>query len=46
VISTGLAIGTLFTLFVVPAFYMLLATDHHAEARVPEPAADGAPSSA
>ena len=46
VISTGLAIGTLFTLFVVPAFYMLLATDHHAEAPVPEPAADGAPSSA
>ena len=32
VISTGLAIGTLFTLFVVPAFYMLLAADHHAEA--------------
>ena len=34
VISTGLAIGTLFTLFVVPAFYILLAADHHAaEAR-------------
>jgi multidrug efflux pump len=31
VIATGLSIGTLFTLFVVPAFYMLLATDHHAE---------------
>ncbi|HJU08708.1 MAG TPA: efflux RND transporter permease subunit [Rhodanobacteraceae bacterium] len=31
VISTGLAIGTLFTLFVVPAFYMLLAADHHAQ---------------
>ena len=29
VISTGLAIGTVFTLFVVPAFYMLLAADHH-----------------
>lgn len=29
VISTGLAIGTAFTLFVVPAFYLLLATDHH-----------------
>ncbi|AWN15963.1 efflux RND transporter permease subunit [Salinisphaera sp. LB1] len=28
VISTGLAIGTLFTLFVVPAFYMLLAARH------------------
>ncbi len=29
VISTGLTIGTLFTLFVVPAFYMLLGADHH-----------------
>jgi len=28
VIFTGLSIGTLFTLFVVPAVYMLLATDH------------------
>jgi multidrug efflux pump len=33
VIATGLSIGTLFTLFVVPAFYMLLAADHHAQAR-------------
>jgi len=32
VITTGLTIGTLFTLFVVPAFYMLLAQDHHDEA--------------
>src|SRR5690606_23655686 len=31
VITTGLTIGTLFTLFVVPAFYLLLAQDHHAE---------------
>lgn len=31
VIFTGLSIGTLFTLFVVPAFYMLLGADHHAE---------------
>jgi len=49
VISTGLAIGTLFTLFVVPAFYMLLATDHHAEgsqAREPPPAAEGQAESA
>jgi len=48
VISTGLAIGTLFTLFVVPAFYMLLAADHHAErvrAAAP-PGADGQPDSA
>ena len=28
VIASGIAIGTLFTLFVVPAFYMLLAADH------------------
>lgn len=31
VIASGLAIGTLFTLFVVPAVYMLLAADHHAK---------------
>jgi multidrug efflux pump len=31
VLSTGLAIGTLFTLFVVPAFYLLIGADHHAE---------------
>jgi multidrug efflux pump len=29
VIFTGLSIGTLFTLFVVPAVYMLLGADHH-----------------
>ncbi len=39
VISTGLAIGTLFTLFVVPAFYMLLSTDHHAD----QPTDEGQP---
>jgi multidrug efflux pump len=34
VIASGLAIGTLFTLFIVPAVYMLIAADHskHAEA--------------
>src|SRR6202158_3227619 len=31
VIFSGLSIGTLFTLFVVPAFYMLLAADHRGE---------------
>ncbi len=48
VISTGLAIGTLFTLFVVPAFYMLLAADHHAEQpqRAEPFAAEGEPHSA
>jgi multidrug efflux pump len=45
VISTGIAIGTLFTLFVVPAMYMLLATDHakqRAESTPPETAVDRA----
>ena len=28
-ISAGLGIGTLFTIFVLPAFYILLARDHH-----------------
>jgi multidrug efflux pump len=28
VISTGLAIGTCFTLFVVPGVYMMIAADH------------------
>jgi multidrug efflux pump len=38
VIASGLTIGTLFTLFVVPAVYMVLAADHHAEgAAAPEP---------
>ena len=30
VIAAGLGIGTLFTLFVVPAFYVLLSRDHNA----------------
>lgn len=30
VIATGISIGTLFTLFVVPAMYLFLAEDHHA----------------
>lgn len=40
-IVTGLAIGTLFTLFVVPAVYLLIAQDH-ARRRVEQPAAAGA----
>ncbi|MBR0963061.1 efflux RND transporter permease subunit [Bradyrhizobium diazoefficiens] len=32
VIASGLSIGTLFTLFVVPAFYIVLAADHSAKA--------------
>jgi len=43
VIATGLAIGTLFTLFVVPAVYLVIATDHsrtgHAAVPAPEPQA-------
>ncbi|MGA8008579.1 MAG: efflux RND transporter permease subunit, partial [Thiomonas sp.] len=33
VIAAGLSIGTLFTLFVVPAMYMMLGADHSHEAR-------------
>ncbi|HEY2035685.1 MAG TPA: efflux RND transporter permease subunit [Steroidobacteraceae bacterium] len=36
VIFTGLSIGTLFTLFVVPAMYMFLAADHHRDAAAQE----------
>jgi len=32
-ISAGLGIGTLFTIFVLPAFYLLLARDHHGSAQ-------------
>ncbi len=40
VIATGISIGTLFTLFVVPAVYMLIAADH---SRAAEAAAEIAP---
>jgi multidrug efflux pump len=30
VIASGLSIGTLFTLFVVPGVYLIFAADHHA----------------
>ena len=40
VIAAGISIGTLFTLFVVPAMYMFLATDRtRAGAAVPKPPA-------
>ncbi len=43
VISTGLAIGTLFTLFVVPGVYVMIGADHSAHAEsagsLPEPSA-------
>jgi multidrug efflux pump len=40
VLVAGMAIGTMFTLFFVPAIYLLIARDHRAEAReeVPAPA--------
>ena len=37
VIATGLGVGTLFTLFVVPAVYLLLARDHSLGAAAGEP---------
>ena len=37
VIASGLAIGTLFTLFVVPAVYMLIAADHHSASAADQP---------
>ena len=36
VIATGLGIGTLFTLFVVPAVYLILARDHQATSATDE----------
>jgi multidrug efflux pump len=36
VLVVGMAVGTIFTLFVVPAFYMLIATDHRVAKRQPE----------
>jgi multidrug efflux pump len=43
VIFTGLSIGTIFTLFIVPAVYLLLAADHEKERRaLSEPAMSAA----
>jgi multidrug efflux pump len=36
VIATGIAIGTLFTLFVVPAVYLLIGQNHPKEIKNPE----------
>ena len=36
VLVSGMAVGTLFTLFVVPVFYALIAKDHRAVAAEPE----------
>jgi multidrug efflux pump len=39
VIASGLSIGTLFTLFVVPAVYIIFAADHHTSATTDDAAA-------
>jgi len=41
VIFTGISIGTLFTLFVVPAMYMFLGAEHHESRGQPQPAPGG-----
>ena len=43
VIATGLGIGTLFTLFVVPSVYVFLARDHSRTQQTPESAAGELP---
>ena len=45
IIVTGMSIGTLFTLFVVPTAYSLIARDHHAD-RVVSPAGTAGPAPA
>jgi multidrug efflux pump len=42
VITTGLGIGTFFTLFVVPAYYLFIARDHRLTTSETLPAATGA----
>jgi multidrug efflux pump len=42
VIASGLSIGTLFTLFVVPAMYIFIGADHGHEGRAPRAAASTA----
>jgi multidrug efflux pump len=43
VLVSGMALGTLFTLFVVPAFYVLLAADHSKEAEAAAAAGEPPP---
>jgi multidrug efflux pump len=42
VLVTGLAIGTLFTLFVVPAMYVFIGADHGHEHQPGDPGKDQA----
>jgi multidrug efflux pump len=44
VLVGGMTVGTLFTLFVVPSVYVLIAKDHRKEGRVPEASGDRASS--
>ncbi|MBN9405283.1 MAG: efflux RND transporter permease subunit [Burkholderiales bacterium] len=46
VIFTGMAIGTLFTLFVVPAMYLFLASDRSRKAQAEDPLTMAAPQAA
>jgi multidrug efflux pump len=41
VLVTGMAVGSVFTLFFVPAIYLLIAKDHRAEERLSEEAVGG-----
>jgi multidrug efflux pump len=43
VLVTGMIVGTVFTLFVVPVFYLLMAADHHAVAASEEEEEEEAP---
>jgi multidrug efflux pump len=46
IIASGMTIGTLFTLFVVPTAYTFIARDHHAELALTGPDTDGSASPA
>jgi multidrug efflux pump len=43
VLLTGLSIGTMFTLFIVPAFYVLLGADHAHDKRAATLTTDSTP---
>jgi multidrug efflux pump len=46
VLVTGMAVGTLFTLFVVPSLYVLIARDHRKEREASRPAREPLPQAA
>ena len=41
VLVAGMTVGTLFTLFVIPSLYMLIAKDHSAERRIEQERFEG-----